>query len=92
MANTNQSGIQYLGDANASGTVLGRSSVELVGFYGGTPTTRRSATSQAAVTVAAGTTSGSAFVASLQSLATANKTLLNQLRADLVAVGLIAGA
>lgn len=89
----NESGIQYLGDANASGTVLGRTSVQTVGFYGATPTTRRSATSQAAVTATGGTTAlGSATVASIHSLANANKTLLNQLRADIVAMGLIAGA
>jgi hypothetical protein len=92
MANTNAAGVQYLGDGNDSGTCLGRTSVSEVGFYGATPTTRRSGASQASVTVTCGTASGSALVASIHSVATANSTLLNQIQADLVAMGLIAGA
>ena len=92
MANTNESGIQYLGDANSSGTTLGRSSASLIGFYGATNATRPSGSNQAAITITAGTTDSSAPIASLQSLATANKTLVNELRSALVQLGLIAGA
>ena len=89
----NEAGIQYLGDYGFSGTCLGRTSIDTVAFFGGTPSTRPSGTSQAAVTVTAGTTSTSALVASVQSLATANKTLLNEIRSALVdRLGLIAGA
>ena len=89
---TDNAGVEYLGDGGSDGTVVAKLSTDLLGLHGKTPTSMRTGTSQAAVTVTAGTTSGSALVASLQSLATANSTLLNEIRATLVAKGIFAGA
>lgn len=89
---TNAAGIKYLGDDGSDGIVVGRNSTSKVAFWGGTPTTRRSGSDQASVTVTCGTASGSALVASIHSVATANRALLNQIRADLVAANIIAGA
>lgn len=91
MSNTNAAGVKYI-TGGLSGTCHGKSSIDLVGFHGKTPTTRRSGADGAAITITAGTTSGSTLVASLQSLATAQSTLLNEIRATLVAKGLHAGA
>ena len=92
MAGTNPAGIRYLGDASASGEVWGRSSAGLLAFYGGTPTTRASGTSQAAVAVT-GATSSSTIIASLQSVVASQNTLLNEIRDVLVTrLNLMAGA
>lgn len=62
-----------------------------IGFYGATPAAQRSGAAQAAVTTtAATTTSPAGYTTTTQ--ANAIVTLVNELRAAMVAVGLIAGA
>lgn len=48
--------IKQLSDANPSGTQLGQSATDLVGFYGVTPVVQPTAAAQAAVTDASGGT------------------------------------
>lgn len=55
---------EYVGNGNPDGTIFGRTSTELVGFYGTTPVVRRSGSVQAAISTAAVTsvvTTGSAL-------------------------------
>jgi hypothetical protein len=75
-----------------TGTMIGTATDQKLGLWAATPVVQPTNADQAAVTASAGTTSNSAYVASLQSLATANKTLVNRLRTDLVAVGVIKGS
>ena len=73
------------------GIQYGRSATDLVGFYGISPIVQPTSASEAAVTTtAATTTSPWGFATSTQ--ANAIVTLVNQLRADLVALGLIKGS
>lgn len=44
---------EYIGDGRPDGTIIGRTSTELLGFYGTTPVVRRSGSVQAAVSTAA---------------------------------------
>lgn len=60
--------------------------------YGGTPVTIPSSANQAIVTEGGASNFGCTDIASLQSLAIANKTLINQLRNDLVSLVFINGA
>jgi len=69
---------KQLSDARTDGVLLGQSTTDLVGFYGTTPIVQRSGADQAAITVGTNTT--------------AANTLLIEIRAALVAVGLIKGA
>lgn len=78
--------------ATTTGTILAVTTGQKLGLWAATPVVQPVGASQAAVTVAAGESSTSTFVASLQSLATANKTLLNQIRSDLVNIGAIKGS
>lgn len=70
---------------------IGDSTADAVGFYGVTGITQRTSASQAAVgTTASTTTTPFGFTTSTQ--ANAIVTLVNELRAAAVAIGLIAGA
>jgi UDP-N-acetyl-D-mannosaminuronic acid transferase (WecB/TagA/CpsF family) len=76
---------------SAGGMLIGQSATDLVGFYGATPIAQRSGAAQAAVaTTAATTTTPYGFTTLTQ--ANAIVTLVNELRAAMVAAGLIAGA
>lgn len=90
-----------VGDGNSGETLLvGREGVPVqfggtntatVGFYGATPVAQQSATNQAAVaSTAATSTTPWGFSTSTQ--ANAIVALVNQLRADLVDLGLIKGS
>ena len=69
----------------------GQSASDKVGFYGATPVVQASSANQAAVTTtAATTTSPWGFASSTQ--ANAIVTLVNELRSDLVSLGLIKGS
>lgn len=100
-----------LSNANPSGTSLGQSATDLVGFYGVTPVVQPTATAQSVVATTAITTAistsvtgtfgfvttaqGDAIVAAVNSLiarVAANVTLINRVRLDLVATGLIKGS
>lgn len=73
------------------GQDIGASATSLEGFYGATPIVQPTSASEAAVaTTGATTTTPYGFSTSTQ--ANAIVTLVNQLRADLVALGLIKGS
>ena len=82
---------KQLSDNNGSGTSLGQSTTDTISFYGVTPIAQRSGGAQAAVTTTAATSS-TPFGFGTSTQAQAVVTLVNELRAALVAVGLIAGA
>jgi len=73
------------------GTQVGASALDLVGFYGATPVVQPTSANEAAVTTTAATTT-SPWGFSTSTQANAIVTLVNQLRADLVSLGLIKGA
>lgn len=87
---------RQLSDGNSDGTYLGQGSTDKVGLYGVTPIAQRSGAAQTAVatTVAVSTVAGGAtswgFGGSTQ--ANAIVTLVNELRAAMVAIGAISGA
>jgi len=80
---------EYIGDGRPDGTVVGRTSTEKIGFYGTTPVVQPASASQAAVSSAQTTT---ATTTALASDVDALIVLTNQLRAELVSLGLIAGS
>lgn len=67
-----------LSNAGSDGTVFGQSATDLIGFHGATATVQRSGADQAVITVGTNTT--------------AANTLLIEIRAALVAKGLIKGS
>lgn len=71
-----------------TGTKLGTSVSQKLSLWGATPVVQPASASQAAVTCAAGGT----YTSTEQTLISDLKTLVNQLRADLVTVGIIKGA
>lgn len=76
--------------ASPDGIVVGQSASDKVGFYGVTPVAQRAGAAQAAVTTTAATSS-TPFGYS-QAQADAIVALVNEMRAALVAAGLIKGA
>lgn len=92
--------VKYRTDANVDGTSFGQSTSELISFYGKTPVAQPSATAQSAIATTALATIGSttltaADLTALNALvtrATAHTTLLNQIRSDLVTLGLLKGS
>ena len=82
--------VEYLGDGNPSGTVLGRTASELVAFYGGTPAAQRSEAAMGALTLTTATNSAFGFVSSAAFDAFVDQ--LGEIRATLVALGLHSGA
>ena len=94
---------RQLSDTKSDGTLLGASSSDYIGFYGlATPIVQPSGATQAAVTVstittASQTTTPYGFATATQAdnltATVANTvTLVNKLRADLVALGLLKGS
>lgn len=82
-----------LSKKNPDGTTLGQSTSDAVGFYGVTPVAQPTSSNEAAVTTSASVSISATqwgFATSTQ--ATALVTLVNQLRADLVTVGIIKGS
>lgn len=83
--------VEYLGTGNPDGTSMGLSTTEKISFYGVTPIVQRSGAAQAAVSTTASTaTTPYGYATTTQ--ADAIVTLVNELRAALVANGLISGA
>lgn len=73
------------------GTTIGEATTDKVSFYGVTPVVQPSSASQAAVaTTAATATTPWGFTTSTQ--ANAIVTLVNQIRSDLVTLGLLKGS
>lgn len=92
---------KQLSDGNSQGTVLGISASDKIAFYGAASVTQPTSTAQAAVlaTSAAGggavsTPTGANTVWGYSTAAVANNivTLVNELRAEMVALGLIKGS
>ncbi len=82
--------VRYLGTNSPDGTCLGTAStVEKISFYGSTPVVQPTSASQAAVTSHTTTT---ATTTALESDVDALRVLTNQLRAELVSLGLITGS
>ncbi|MCX8003674.1 MAG: hypothetical protein N2688_01770 [Burkholderiaceae bacterium] len=71
-----------------TGSRIGTDPAEKLGFWGATPIVRPASANQAAVTQTAGAT----YTTTERDMLNALKTLVNQLRADLVAAGLIKGS
>lgn len=84
---THSEAINYV-FGTTTGSQLGTGATQKIGFWGATAVVRPVGAAQAAV---AGT-AGAAYTATEQTLINDLKTLVNQLRADLVTVGLIKGA
>ncbi len=82
--------VKQLSDGGSDGVKLGQSATDLVGVYGVTPIVQRSGAAQAAV-IATAATSSTPFGYS-EAQANAIVALVNELRASLVAVGIIKGA
>ena len=83
--------VKHLSDGNPDGTCLGQDSSDKIGFYGTTPIAQRSGAAQAAVGTTASTASSPVGYSSTTQ-ADAIVTLVNELRAALVAVGIIKGS
>ena len=83
--------VKYRTDGNVDGTVIGQSASELVSFHAATPVAQRSGAAQAAV-VATGSTNSSPYGYATAAQADAIVTLVNEIRAALVAKGLIKGS
>lgn len=77
--------------ANPDGQTVGATTTDKIAFYGATPVVQRTGAAQAAVTTTASTTTSPAGY-STTTQANAIVTLVNEMRAALVALGLIAGA
>ena len=84
--NANLSGVKELSVNNPSGSRMGLTSTEKVGFLGATPIAQRAGGTDAPAIDPS--VSGSAFVASIQSIAVAAASLANANAATLAAFGL----
>lgn len=84
---THDEAINYI-FGTTTGTKLGTSVSQKLSFWGTTPVVQPASASQAAVTGTAGGT----YTSTEQTLISDLKTLVNQLRADLVTVGIIKGS
>lgn len=82
--------IDDLDSTSTDGYVLGKSTTHLIGFHGSSPTAQRSGSAQAAV-VTTGATASSPYGYS-EAQANAIIALLNEIRATLVAKGLMKGS
>jgi len=83
--------VQSIGANASGGMVLGLDATEKVAFYGAVPIAQRAGSAQAAVTTTTATTT-SPWGFSTSAQANAIVTLVNELRASLVALGLVKGA
>ena len=80
----------HLSDGRPDGTMIGNSATDPVGFWGTAPTTQRSGGAQAALTLITATISGYGY--STASAFDKSAALINEMRAVLVAAGLMAGS
>lgn len=84
--------VEYVGTGTSGGTSLGHSATEKISFFGTTPIAQRSGAAQAAVATTAASTAAAAAGYTTKTQANAIVTLVNELRAAMVAYGLITGA
>lgn len=78
----------YIGDGRPDGAMIGSASTEKVGFFGTTPCDQPASSNQAAVTALTTTHTTTTIAAVVANLT----TLVNQMRTDLVELGLIKGS
>jgi hypothetical protein len=95
---------QYLDDRGSDGAILGYDSNAKVGFFGTTPADQPASANQAAaattaITTAAVTTTTNSYgyatttqANNITARVVSNTTLLNQIRTDLVELGIIKGS
>ena len=81
--------IKHVSDNNPDGTLVGQSATDKVAFYGATTVVQPTSASQAA---AAATTTTTATTTALQTDLDAVRVLANQLRSELVTLGVIKGS
>lgn len=79
--------VRQKSDARSDGQQLGQSSTDKIGFYGTTPAAQPSSASQASVSMQT-TATTTALRTDLDNVA----TLANQIRSELVTLGLIKGS
>jgi hypothetical protein len=77
----------YIGTNRPDGAIFGLTSSDKVGFFGTTPCDQPASSNQAAVTAITTTHNTTTITAVVENLT----TLLNQIRTDLVELGLIKG-
>lgn len=82
--------VKELSDGGSDGVRLGQSATDKISFYGATPIVQRSGAAQAAVATTAATASTPYGYSEAQ--ANAIVALVNELRAAMVAAGLIKGS
>ena len=88
--NVTRNNVRWLGgDPTADGVGLGKTATSKVGFYGTTPVVQPASASQAAVTA---TTTTTATTTALQTDLDAVRVLANQIRSEMVTLGLMTGA
>jgi len=100
--NTATDTLEFNSPKSDGGITIGQSATDLVGFYAATPIVQPTSASQAAIVNSAGgtasaTTGLQALTGSYNSTLIANSlatvvVLVNKLRADMVALGLIKGS
>lgn len=96
--------VRYIGDYAPDGQCLGRAAADKVGFFGTTPADQPASANQAAaattaITTAAITTTTNSYgyatttqADNITARVASNTTLLNQIRTDLVELGIIKGS
>lgn len=82
-------GVEYIDKNNDDGSCFGHDSDSKISFYGTTPCDQPASASEAAVTTSVTTT---ATTTALATDVAAIITLVNQIRTDLVELGLIKGS
>lgn len=80
--------VQYLGDRGPDGNCLGYNSSEPIAFFGATPAARTAFSAAAAATTAAISTTTTKWGYSTSTQANAIVSLVNEIRAALVTLGL----
>ena len=97
-------GVEYIGNGNPSGTSVAKATTEKLSFYGVTPVVQPSGATQAAaststITTAAITTTTNNYgyatttqANDIATIAAEARDLVNQIRSDLVTLGLLAGS
>jgi hypothetical protein len=83
---------KQLSDNNPSGTALGQSATDLIGFYGTTPVAQRTSAAQATVAVLTATTGSGVYGFTTSTLFSAFCAQVEEIRATLAATGLFKGS
>jgi hypothetical protein len=81
-------GVKYLSDQGPDGCCLGKTSSDPIAFFGATPAARTAFSAAAVVTTAAVSTTSNIWGFSTSTQANAIISLVNEIRAALVTLGL----